>query len=316
MDKTQVHFDCTKNTLPPNWTNSNATAYYNRAFWKRCKCEYGTHNPCKETADKFNPVATEPNKWTKGCSPCSSQYNRPANYFYSYNPEDCGDCNRFSGRWPHNGKGNCVEEKDNDCCCEKSKKWNVFNNEPCGKCHKNKDREDCDDHDEHNKRRDEGLRTYVRGGCGDCNDVAVVYRMPNEERDCDNIVELRIPVGGSKEKYLARNFSPEFIYANRFQCATLPAINEMHNNIVDNRREEEFTVSDQAALTKRGINNALFAQQLIDEGKLIHDRSSFNIPMNVIGRSCYYYLGDGISVGSTATGLTQQDIIKGYFRNN
>lgn len=312
MDKSQVHFDCTKNTLPPNWTNNNATAYYNRAFWKRCKCEYGTHNPCKETADRFNPVPTEPSKWTKGCSPCSGYYNRPANYFYSYNPEDCGDCARFSGRWPCNGKGNCEEKEEKCCDCEK-KRWGVFNNSSCNRCNKHREREDCDVRD---KKCDEGLKAYVRGGCGDCNDVAVVYRMPNEERDCDNIVELRIPIGGSKEMYLAKNFSPEFIYANRFQCATLPAVNEMYNNIIDNRREEEFTPSDQAALTKRGINNALFAQQLIDEGKLIHNRHAFNIPMNVIGRSSYYYLSDGITVASTNTGLAPQDIIKGYFRNN
>lgn len=309
MDKTQVHFDCTKNTLPPNWTNSNATAYYNRAFWKRCKCEYGTHNPCKETADKFNPVATEPSKWTKGCSPCSSQYNRPHNYYYSYNPEDCGDCNR-----------KCRDEKD--CRCDKSRKWG---NVPCDRCHKNRDREDRDgrdgrrdreDLDERDRRADEGLRTFVKGGCGDCNDVAIVYRMPNEERDCDNIVELRIPVGGSKEMYLARNFSPEFIYANRFQCATLPAFNEMHNNIIDNRREVEFTVSDQAALTKRGINNARFAQQLIDEGKLIHERNHFGIQMSAIGKSSYYYFGDGFNNGGTDTGLVQQDIFKAYFKGN
>ncbi len=305
MDKTQLHFDCTKNTLPPNWTNSNANSYYNRAFWKRCKCEYGTHNPCKETADKFNPVATEPSKWTKGCGPCGSYYNRPANHYYSYNPEDCGDCNRFSGRWPCNGKGNCIEEKDDDCCCDKSKKWDIVSNSHCNHCNKNNE-----------PIPNEGMKTFVRKSCGDCNDVAVVYRMPNEERDCDNIVELKIPVGSTKEIYLAKNFSPEFIYANRFQCATLPAVNEMYNNVIDNRREERFTVSDQSALTKRGINNALYAQQLVDEGKLIHDRSSFNIPMNVIGRSCYYYLGDGINIASTATGLMPQDITKGYFRNN
>ena len=314
MDKKQVHFDCTKNTLPPNWTNSNASAYYNRAFWKRCKCEYGTHNPCKETADRFNTVSTEPNKWTKGCSPCSGQYNKPAAYYYSYNPEDCGDCNRFSGRWPCNGKENCHEEpKENECGCEKSKKWNVFNNNPCNKCHKNKEREDIENH---NKCANEGLKAYVRNSCGECNDVAIVYRMPNEEKDCDNIVELRIPSGGSKEMYLARYFSPEFIYANRFQCATLPVYNNMHNNIVDNRREEEFTISDQAALTKRGINNAIYANQLIDEGKLIHDKHTFNIPMNVIGRSSYYYLGNGYNIGSTNTGLVPQDIFKGYFRGN
>jgi hypothetical protein len=137
--------------------------------------------------------------------------------------------------------------------------------------------------------------------------------MVNDETDCDNIVELKIPIAGSKESYLAKNFSPEFIDANRFQCATLPVYNAIPNNIVDNMREEEFTVSDQAALTKRGINNALFAKQLMEEGKLIHEKHSFIIPMNVCGRTSYYYFGDCAKAGSTQTGLTSTDLYKGYF---
>jgi len=162
------------------------------------------------------------------------------------------------------------------------------------------------------------MKTYITNDrCKDCTDVAVVYRLVNEETDCDNIVELRIPVGGSKERYLAQNFSPEFIYANRYQCATVPIYTPFAaNNVIDNRRQLEFTESDQNALTKRGINNSLYAQQLIDEGKLIHDKQSFQIPMNVIGRSAYYYLGDQINTGSTRTGLMKEDISKFYFRND
>jgi len=84
-------------------------------------------------------------------------------------------------------------------------------------------------------------------------------------------------------------------------------------NLIDNRRQYEFTPSDQAALTKRGINNALRAQQLVESGELIHDKQSFQVPMNVIGRSSYYYLGNGVDYSSTQTGLMKEDITKSYF---
>lgn len=265
MSTTNKHFDCLRNKLPDNWTNSNATNYYNRDFWKRCPCEYGTSNPSKDTADKWNPTANEPSKWTHGCSSNDGYYNRPRNYYHSYNTDDCGKCNTGCNTGCNNGCSSM-----NACVT------------PCG--------------------------------CGECNDVSIVYRMVNPEIDCDNIVELRIPRGGSKEQYLTK-FSPEFVYANRFQCATVPVYNACPNNVIDNRRELEFTESDQAALTKRGINNALQAQKLIDEGKLTHNKHSFQIPMNVIGRSAYYKLGDGYTNGSTKTGLAKEDIAKYYFGN-
>jgi len=138
--------------------------------------------------------------------------------------------------------------------------------------------------------------------------------MLNEEHDCDNVVEFKIPIGGSKEMYLAKNFSPQFVYANRFQCATVPAYYHGHpNNAIDNRREEEFTISDQAALTKRGINNALIAHRLIEEGNLIHDKHSFQIPMSANDKAAYYYFGDCYNCGSTNTGLMAQEMTQGYF---
>lgn len=313
------HFDPLKNKLPYNWTNSNATGYYNRAFWKRCKCEYGTTNPCKETADKWNPVATEPSKWTEGCSPCSSYYDRPRSYYYTYNPDDCGN----SGF-----RKKCHDSSDTDSCdtdtntethgCEEieyctcsGRKWNVFSNF-CKRCKKPYNNDNCSDLD--SKKHCSPLKSYVaRHGCNDCQDFAIVYRMIDNEQDCDNIVELKIPVGGSKEMYLAKHFSPEFIEANRFQCATMPEYNALPNNIIDNMREEEFTLSDQNALVKRGIKNSVFANQLIDEGKLIHEKHSYMIPMNVCGRTSYYYFGNCATSGSTQTGLAHQDRYKSYF---
>src|SRR5207302_1652657 len=108
-------------------------------------------------------------------------------------------------------------------------------------------------------------------------------------------------------------FSPEFIYENRWQCATLPAYNTCPDNIIDNRREQEFTESDQNALTKRGINNMRFAQKLVEEGKLIHNKFNYQIPMNVYGRTAYPWLGNWYTSGSTQTGLAKEDIVKFYF---
>ena len=303
MNRSQVHFDCTKNTLPPNWTNSNATAYYNRKFWKRCKCEYGPDNPCKHTADRFNPVATEPTQWTEGC--CHNCHgNIGGTATCNCRPNNCRNCHgdnddNKSNISDHSSISNRVDNAQRDIKIDqrlqpyvqsRSLSRSLSQSRSCGGC----------------------------GGCGECQDVSIVYRMPNPETDCDNIVELKIPVGGSKEMYLAK-FSPAFLYANRFQCATLPAPNLMHNNLIDNRRQEEFTVSDQSALTKRGINNALYAQHLVDTGQLTHTKQAFTIPMNVIGRSSYYYLGDigdGNVVSGAITGLSSYDLFKGYFKNN
>jgi hypothetical protein len=107
---------------------------------------------------------------------------------------------------------------------------------------------------------DDPLHPYLRRN--DCQEFPIVYRMVNGELDCDNIVELKIPFGGSKEMYLAK-FSPEFIRANIYQCATVPVYNTLPNNVIDNMRAVEFTLSDQAALTKRGINNHMFAIILV-----------------------------------------------------
>jgi hypothetical protein len=318
------HFDCLRNKLPDNWTNNNSTAYYNRAFWKRCKCEYGTINQGKAHADKWFPTETEPSRWTEGCSPCSPYYNKPHNFYYSYNPDDCGNCGNC---------GNCNNRCDCGSCNDCKRRLN-----PCGgeckckegcrcerckyvkeDCHKDND---CDD--KHKKYFHTFVQKGCRGcgnnscngcndGCNGCLDVAIVYRMPFPEQDCDNIVELKIPIGGSKEKYLAEHFSPEFVYANRFQCATVPAFCTGSNNVIDNRKQFEFTYSDEASLTRRGINNSLFAQELVDEGKIIHNSYAFQIPMNKTGGN-YSYLATQYNDGGTTTGIVQQDITKGYFR--
>jgi len=314
-NNTNRHFDCLKNKLPYNWTNNNATGYYNRAFWKRCKCKYGPENPCKATADKWCPTATEPTAWTEGCSHCDPYYSRDPSYFYTYNPADCGTCGG-------NNRANCETCRGNDkpCCCKNDGKCDG----KCNDCLRNGNHLD---HVGRDNRYDgvgglggfgrpavrDPLQAYVsRSCCNDCQDVAIVYRMPYGTEDCDNIVELKIPIGGTKEFYLAK-FSPEFVAANRFQCATVPTYNSLPNNLVDNMRAEEFTISDQASLTKRGINNHLYAQRLIDEGKLINTKYTFSIPMNVYGRTAYYYFGNPDDAGGTQTGLSYYDAFKGYF---
>lgn len=290
------HFDCLKNTLPDNWVNSNATGYYNRAFWKRCKCEYGTSNPCKETADKWNPVATEPSKWTKGCSPASDYYDTDPQFLYTYNSEDCGSC--------HSRPCRCRRK----CGCDGDRRKS-----PCDICRKCNG---CDDSDDEDDCGCSPLKSYlynVHGG--ECQDVAIVYRMIDEEMDCDNIVELKIPVGGSKEVYLARHFSPEFVESNRFQCASVPCFNSYPNNVVDNMRQEEFTESDQRALTQRGIKNALYAKELIKDGKLSYNSYTYSQPSNAATNNNYYYFGGGHSNGVN-TGLTSHDSRRGLFPSN
>lgn len=264
------HFDTLKNKLPENWTNENATRYYNRAFWERAKCEYGTDNSSKRTADKWYPTATESSKWTRGCDKSSDYYKKSRNYYYTYNNEcttaDCQDecCN------PQTCADKCgacfggCDKKPDKC----DKKFKVYNSKNCNGC--------------------------------DCNDVAIIYRFVNEGTDCDNLVELRVPVGGSKEQYLAKYFSSEFIDKHRFLCAEAPVYNTMPNNVIDNQRQYEFTESDQAALTKRGIKNALYAKQLIDEGKLINNTATEQINQNA---KSYYFSNKQYKTGLSTNTL-------------
>ena len=269
MTNRQIYFDSSKNKLPENWTNINSTAYYNRTFWKRCKCEYGTNNPCKGLCDLFNPTLTEKSKWTNGC-------NESGEYYYKYEPNETTSCNTECAE-------QCIDECTNDCNCGCKKKTT-----------------------------NKVVSSYiVNDRCTECKDVSIIYRSPNEETDCDNIVELRIPKNGSKQKYLAKYFSPKFVYANRFQCATLPAYNDMPNNQVDNKRQYQFTEATQSALTNRGIKNSIIAKDLISKKKIINDKNGITIPMNVIGRSSYYYFGNF----PINTGLVPQDISKTYFGN-
>lgn len=293
---TNQHFDCLKNTLPPNFTNNMATAYYNRAFWKRCPCEYGPSNPCKELADKWNPVTTETSRWTKGCSPCSSYYNGPSRYNYTYNPNDCGD---RSGRW----YPVCHPPQYHDYCgCGNNACNKCF---PCSKCQTHC-QPGCPCHKFQPCEKIPMQSYIVNNRCSDCTDVAIMYRMTNEQYDCDNIVELRIPVGGSKEKYLASRFSPEFMYANRFQCAVAPTYNHMPNNVIDNRRQEEFTPSTQEFLTKRGINNYLKAEKLINDGQLLADKQTYQVNSILNERLTS-------SRVTPITGLLKDDIATAYF---
>jgi hypothetical protein len=360
------HFDCLKNTLPDNWTNSNASAYYNQGFWDRCKCEYGSTNPSKELADKWHPVATEPNKWTQGCGHCHGYQDDPGQYNYTaYQDEPVNKypvtqypvtqypvtqypvtqypvtqypvnkypvtqypvtqypVNKYPvtqypvNKYPVN-KYPVTQYPVTQYPVERIAQYPVRRvaRYPDSYDPRYPDSYDPRYPEYHDPRYPDSYDPRYPGNhCNDCQDVAVVYRMVNPEVDCDNIVELKVPDGGTKEQYLAK-FSPEFIRANRFQCATTPFYDSSPNNVVDNRREQEFTISDQQALTKRGINNAIAARQFMDTGSLINKKYDSQIPMNVTGRSAYYYLGDGMDVGETRTGLVKDDILKGYFRND
>jgi len=157
------------------------------------------------------------------------------------------------------------------------------------------------------------MKSYVGNDCGDCRDVAIVYMDTNYVTDCDNIVEVRTPVGGTKERYLAKHFSPEFIDRNRFQCATVPYINAYPNNVIDNMNQKLYTVSDQQALVARGVKDFETAKQFAAKGELTNDRHNFRIEMNKCNNTAYPKMCESDGVGSTRTGLRSFDKVKGYY---
>jgi hypothetical protein len=246
------HFDPLRNKLPQNWTNSNATKYYNRCWWNKCKCEIRLNADCG-SGDKWDPCGECQSKWTKGCSPCDPIHGKDQSYYYTYNRKNCG-CSE-------------ADPSVKDCSCENN----------CG------------------------------GGCDD--DVVIRYVANNSVVACNDLVELRIPVNGSKDRYLAK-FSDEFVYNNRFQCAIPAEYNNCPGNVIDNRREEEFTESDQRALVQRNIRNRFLAERVATRRRHRH-----SVPSNVASNGTYYYLGGtGNRQGSNQTGLYGPHITgKPYF---
>lgn len=248
------HFDPLRNRLPQNWTNENATKYYNRCWWKKCKCELriNTNDPCC-AGDKWDPCGGCDSKWTQGCNPCSDFHRKDKKFHHTYNHKDCG----------------CSEAGPNNPDCKCSNNYT----------------DECDD------------------------DVVVRFVANNAEISCSNLVELKFPVGGSKERYLAQ-FSEEFVRNNRFQCAIPAVFNDCPGNVIDNRREEEFTESDERALVSRYIRNKFLAERVSTRKKHKH-----SIPSNVASNGTYYYLGGpGNRSGSTQTGLYGPHVTgKSYF---
>lgn len=260
------HFDPLRNRLPENWTNSDATKYSNRCTWAKCKCQItiGETNGCSSVADKWDPCGCTESKWVKGCNPCSDFHKKNQNYVYTYNRKNCG----------------CSEENDSPL----SKK--------CG----------CNDDDDSSDDCGSCSNKYAKNNKYDCRpcpeEVIIKYVSSNVPVACNNLVELKIPTGGSKAQYIAQ-FSSEFIYNNRFQCA-LPAVyDNCPSNVIDNRREEEFTESDQRALVLRNIKNIVTAEQFTT--RIRHKHS---IPSPATMNGTYYYLGGPENRnGSNQTGL-------------
>jgi hypothetical protein len=275
------HFDPLKNKLPENWTNSNATKYYNRCWWKKSKCELqqNSYNGCA-TGDKWDPCGQCKSKVSQGCNPCSDFHKEDHKYFYTYNRNNCScskskenlcnKCKQCKCKCKCNGHGG----HGSDCCCNKC---TTYNKEYGNQC--------CDD------------------------DVVIRYVANNSVVSCSNLVELKIPVNGSKARYLAQ-FSDEFIDNNRFQCVIPAVYNNCVGNVIDNRREEEFTESDQRALVNRNIKNKILAERVTT--RIRHKHS---IPSNIAQNGTYYYLGGtGNRQGSNQTGLYGPNVTgKPYF---
>lgn len=131
--------------------------------------------------------------------------------------------------------------------------------------------------------------------------------------DCDNIVEMSLPKGGTKESYLAARFPTSFVRKNKYQCATVPYINEEPNNLIDNMHEQDFTISDQMSLTMRGVKSYETAKLMQKRGEITNNRHNFRIESDACGKTAYYKLGKCNDVGSTKTGLLSNDKVKGYF---
>ncbi len=269
MSDTNFHFDCLKNKISRGLFNENATKYYNRCFWRKCPCEYGTKSHCQSNADRHDPCGKCPNKWTQGCNSCSRYYDRPSQYYYTYNNQHCGKCS--GTRWCKCKKCT-VCDGSRYCKCKKCRSH-------CKPCYK----KPCYKNTLYQKNKSSKKLIIGKNKCGTCTDVAITFRPCFDEKNCDNVVDLHIPRGGTKEKYMAARFSDDFIFANRYQCATVPVFNCCPENVVDNMHEHEWTESTQKALVARKINNERTARRFIVNKSKCH-----YIPMDKSGGTSYY----------------------------
>jgi hypothetical protein len=206
----------------------------------------------------------------KPCHPCHPCPPKPCH------PDPCKPCDCSY----------CYKTKQSDCN-QKYYKYGAYNNN----CH--------------------GNNSYG-GAYGDCDDdteTIIQYVANNAVLACNDVVELKVPPGGSKEMYLAQ-FSEEFIYNNRFQCVEPAVYNECPGNLIDNRREEEYTEFDQRYLVSNSIRNSELARMVSTKRRHKH-----SIPMSVAGNGTYFYLGGtGNRQGSNQTGLYGPHITgKPYF---
>lgn len=296
------HFDCRLNKIPDNFAGTAVkTGFYSYSAWKRCKCEYGRYNSCKDNTDKWNICGKCTSKWVKGCCGSNGGY-----YYSAYKDKDCGGCGDCAKCYnacydpcrPCSMCGPCNKSCPPNCCkpCCKPSNCPPGCCKPCCKPYR------------------KPMKAYVGGDCDDCcRQVAIVYREPDPNVDCDNIVEMSLPGDGSKARYLAKHFSPQFIKRNRFQCATVPTINACPGNLIDNMNQYHLTESDQRSLTMRGVRTYETAKQFLDRGELTDSKHNFMTEMNVCGRVAYNKFGNCYDNGSTETGLTAKDQRAGYF---
>lgn len=287
------HFDPCTNKVPDNFFGDSVkTGYYSFCAWKRCMNTYGPNNSCKENSDKWNICNNCSSKWTKDCGK-----KKNGHYFNSY--KGCGDCGDCGDCYNACYDPNIPCSMCDPCCNNPCKKYMGCPPGCCLPC--------C-------KPCVKSTTTYVKSNCNDCcQQVAIVFRGGDESIDCDNIVELSLPIGGTKESYLAAHFPQSFVKKNKYQCATVPYINECPNNLIDNMREQDFTISDQKSLTMRGVKSYEAAKLMQNKGAITNDRYKFRIESDACGKTAYYKLGNCNNVGSTEVGLLPSDQAKGYF---
>lgn len=240
------HFDPLKNKIPRNWTGSR-TMHCNKCNWKpKCKIRIDTSSTgqfAKKWECKDNCAQS---CYTSCNTSCNTSYNTSCN-------TQCPPTSHCNDKY--------VEK---NCACNHC--------DPCKKCYCEQIKPcpkpilPClaklvtDKSPVYNCNSTCNTNTYNQYAHDDCPEIVIKYINNSNSKLCDNIVELNVPRGGSKEKYLAQ-FSQEFRDNNDFMCAEEITYNNCPNNIIDNRREEEFTILDERALVKMNIKNRILAEK-------------------------------------------------------
>tara|TARA_Y100000780_G_C13562669_1_gene369701 strand:+ start:126 stop:734 length:609 start_codon:yes stop_codon:yes gene_type:complete len=104
-------------------------------------------------------------------------------------------------------------------------------------------------------------------------------------KDCNNIIEVKIPKNSSKRVFIGNKLSKKFINKSKYRCVDNEEYSFDENVIIENMRKIDYTPSVQALLIHNGIKTVADAERLSTRYKNRH-----HCPHDLYGKTNYRHL--------------------------